>query len=74
MSLRCGISKSLDPVLIPNSFNFGVAARTTEPCLFVSATTASLVVYGSNPFSIHDTLAKKLFWSMQSTSLSSNKL
>ena len=50
MSLRCGISKSLDPVLIPNSFNFGVAARTTEPCLFVSATTASLVVNGQKNF------------------------
>ena len=59
--------KSLDPVLIPNSFNFGVAARTTEPCLFVSATTASLVVNGSNPFPymIH---SQKTFWSMQSTS------
>ena len=61
MSLRCGISNSLEPVLIPNSFNFGVAASTTEPCRLVSATTANFVVFGFKPFSIHETLAKKLF-------------
>jgi DNA polymerase V len=33
VSLRCGISNSLDPVLIPISFNLGVAAKTTDPCL-----------------------------------------
>jgi hypothetical protein len=34
---------SLDPVLIPISFNLGVAAKTTDPCLLVSATTANFV-------------------------------
>ena len=56
MSLRCGISNSLEPVLIPN-FNFGVAASTTEPCRLVSATTANFVVLDLN-LSIHETLAK----------------
>ena len=47
--------KSLEPVLIPISFNFGVAANTTEPCLLVSATTANFVSKGSNPFHTRNT-------------------
>ena len=50
MSFLCGISNNRDPVLMPNSFNLGVAANTTDPWRLVSATTASFVFNGSNPF------------------------
>lgn len=61
MSFLCGISNNRDPVLMPNSFNLGVAANTTDPWRLVSATTASFVFNGSNPFSIQETLAKSSF-------------
>lgn len=61
ISFRSGISYNLLPVLIPNFFNGGVDASTTEPGRFVSLTTANFVFKGSKPFSIQDTEAKKAF-------------
>ncbi len=43
---------------MPNFFNSGVAAKTIEPCLFVSATTANFVFKGSKFLRIQETLAK----------------
>lgn len=53
-----GISKSLDPVLIPKSFlSAGDAANTTLPCLSVFPTTARYHVKGLSPIVIADTEA-----------------
>ncbi|KUH40931.1 hypothetical protein M2E15_4934 [Bacillus mycoides] len=43
MSLRRGISYNLAIFLTPNAFSGGVAAKTMEPLLFTSPTTANLV-------------------------------